>query len=318
MLSTWYAFRCRSFGEYRCSKTLNLGDARFLSLSAGSKWFLIPHSRCGEHLSEITLTHSCSKNLATYRPPKSKALIRANILKAPLLCILEPCLASHNLIVTPVVVLILDNLRPILNGAEVAFLFYHPLSPYLSSRSPNSSRSRTTPPTPSSSWDSLNDEMYPSSIHRFLTGCEAGGIKPVVFGFAPHAFAIDSPGSRPFHTCDDPFLSLTPRKHTITTPSAPRPATFKRILSPPLTHSPDPRSPLSSLSAPTFRSRSPCMVHGERERYTLHNDVAPVGASPPFHTPRITRHVTKGGVVPRSRPPSRSLAARRNKVVLMA
>ncbi|KAJ7193660.1 NUDIX hydrolase domain-like protein [Mycena pura] len=60
-----------------------------------------------------------------------------NKLKVPLLCILDPFMASNNLVVTPVVVLILDNtLRPILNTAEVAELFSHPLAAFLSSTPP--------------------------------------------------------------------------------------------------------------------------------------------------------------------------------------
>ncbi|KAF7332625.1 Glycoside hydrolase family 5 protein [Mycena kentingensis (nom. inval.)] len=105
-------------------------------------------------------------------------------MKVPLLCILEPFLASNNLVVTPVVVLILDNtLRPILNAAEVATLFSHPLSAFLSS----------TPPFPTEPelievpYHTSDDWTYqgPNGIkrvaraHRFLTGREAGGIKPV-------------------------------------------------------------------------------------------------------------------------------------------
>ncbi|KAJ7731704.1 NUDIX hydrolase domain-like protein [Mycena maculata] len=105
-------------------------------------------------------------------------------LKVPLLCILEPFLASNQLIVTPVVVLILDNtLRPILNTAEVASLFSHPLVSFLSS----------TPPFPTEPelievpYHTFGDWTYPgpngiprtSRAHRFLTGREAGGIRPV-------------------------------------------------------------------------------------------------------------------------------------------
>ncbi|KAJ7478180.1 NUDIX hydrolase domain-like protein [Mycena latifolia] len=107
-----------------------------------------------------------------------------NKLKVPLLCILEPFLASNQLIVTPVVVLILDNtLRPILNAAEVAFLFSHPLSSFLSSSPPFP----TEPELIEVSYHTSSDWTYPgpngiprtSRAHRFLTGREAGGIKPV-------------------------------------------------------------------------------------------------------------------------------------------
>ncbi|TFL00688.1 hypothetical protein BDV98DRAFT_109112 [Pterulicium gracile] len=57
--------------------------------------------------------------------------------KAPLLCVLEPFLASNSTLVTPVVVLILDNtLQPILNADEVTSLFSHPLSSFLSDEAP--------------------------------------------------------------------------------------------------------------------------------------------------------------------------------------
>ncbi|KAJ7264282.1 NUDIX hydrolase domain-like protein [Mycena rebaudengoi] len=107
-----------------------------------------------------------------------------NSLKVPLLCILEPFLASNHLIVTPVVVLILDNtLRPILNTAEVATLFSHPLSSFLSSTSPFTAEPELVevPYHTSSDWryTGPNGEPRMSREHRFLTGREAGGIKPV-------------------------------------------------------------------------------------------------------------------------------------------
>ncbi|KAJ8483389.1 hypothetical protein ONZ45_g14620 [Pleurotus djamor] len=117
--------------------------------------------------------------------------------KVPLLCVLQPFLASNQLLVTPVVVLILDNtLRPILNKAEVASLFSHPLESFLS----------TKPPFPQepevlelSSPDAVEDGGYHKffdipwdgsgvedgyaqrfvRVHSFLTGREAGGTKPV-------------------------------------------------------------------------------------------------------------------------------------------
>ncbi|KAJ7193653.1 hypothetical protein GGX14DRAFT_701098 [Mycena pura] len=80
----------------------------------------------------------------------------------------------------------LDNtLRPILNTAEVAELFSHPLAAFLSS----------TPPFPAepelieAPYHTISDWTYPRAgpnglprtarAHRFLTGREAGGIKPV-------------------------------------------------------------------------------------------------------------------------------------------
>ncbi|KAI0690270.1 NUDIX hydrolase domain-like protein [Cytidiella melzeri] len=101
--------------------------------------------------------------------------------KVPLLCILEPFLAGSNLIVTPVVVLVLDNtIRPILNEAEVALLFSHPLASLL--------KTETTSPDPAmvefdyhthtdiKEWIGLSGSYR---MHRFLTGREAGGTKPV-------------------------------------------------------------------------------------------------------------------------------------------
>ncbi|RDB20080.1 Nudix hydrolase 15, mitochondrial [Hypsizygus marmoreus] len=133
--------------------------------------------------------------------------------KVPLLCILEPFVAGNAIIVTPVVVLILDNtLRPILNDAEVASLFSHPLASFLT----------TTPPFPAEpeslevpyysyhDWASSgpNGTQWTTRGHRFLTGREAGGIKPVFgltagilirvatigYGRAP-AFEINPPGA---------------------------------------------------------------------------------------------------------------------------
>ncbi|KAG6830125.1 hypothetical protein H0H87_009095 [Tephrocybe sp. NHM501043] len=105
--------------------------------------------------------------------------------KVPLLCVLEPFVAGNATIVTPVVVLILDNTlrQPILNDAEVASLFSHPLASFL----------KTTPPFPAepeslevpyysyNDWTSPgpNGTTWTTRAHRFLTGREAGGIKPV-------------------------------------------------------------------------------------------------------------------------------------------
>ncbi|KAE9387749.1 WD40 repeat-like protein [Gymnopus androsaceus JB14] len=59
--------------------------------------------------------------------------------KAPLLCMLEPFYVEKQLLVTPVVVLILDNtLQPILNSTEVTALFSHPLASFLSCTPPAS------------------------------------------------------------------------------------------------------------------------------------------------------------------------------------
>ncbi|KAF7432538.1 hypothetical protein PC9H_004479 [Pleurotus ostreatus] len=131
--------------------------------------------------------------------------------KVPLLCVLEPFLASDQLLVTPVVVLILDNtLRPILNKAEVASLFSHPLHSFLSSKSPfphepESFELSSPHASDAEGYHTSFDIEWTGSgvnegyaqryvrIHSFLTGREAGGTKPV-FGLTAwmliHAAAI--------------------------------------------------------------------------------------------------------------------------------
>ncbi|KAF8512128.1 hypothetical protein JB92DRAFT_340107 [Gautieria morchelliformis] len=142
--------------------------------------------------------------------------------KVPLLCILEPFLAGNHIIVTPVVVLILDQtLRPILNAFEVQSLFSHPLlafletSPSRESEAPIPDRhlsSRTEKGTPSNNHSPVTiasgvgklrskstrstyalkplEQPYrvhedilwhgrPVRMHRFLTGREAQGVKPI-------------------------------------------------------------------------------------------------------------------------------------------
>ncbi|KAJ3574685.1 hypothetical protein NP233_g1586 [Leucocoprinus birnbaumii] len=104
--------------------------------------------------------------------------------KVPLLCILEPFLAAE-LVVTPVVVLILDNtLRPILNTDEVASLFSHPLASFLSTTSPFTASEPETVEVDyhksfSVEWSAPHGMKHPFLVHQFLTGREAGGIKPI-------------------------------------------------------------------------------------------------------------------------------------------
>lgn len=79
------------------------------------------------------------------------------------------------------VVLILDNtLQPILNKDEVSSLFSHPLASFLSSEAPFPSE----PESVEVAYHSYRDVRYINEdrkfrIHSFLTGREAGGIKPV-------------------------------------------------------------------------------------------------------------------------------------------
>ncbi|KAF9004221.1 hypothetical protein BDQ17DRAFT_1390265 [Cyathus striatus] len=104
--------------------------------------------------------------------------------EVPLLCILKPFLAAE-LIVTPVVVLILDNtLRPILNSSEVASLFSHPLASFLTTIPPFPSEPESVEVPYHTSFDFYSsgpngEKEYTMKVHQFLTGREAGGIKPV-------------------------------------------------------------------------------------------------------------------------------------------
>ncbi|KZO98079.1 hypothetical protein CALVIDRAFT_53211 [Calocera viscosa TUFC12733] len=100
----------------------------------------------------------------------------------PHLCTLEPFLAGNNLIVTPVVVLITDNaLHPMLNKPEVATLFSHPLLAFLSSEAPFP-RTRAGEEAYHTFRDiDWNPDPAAGKVrmHRFLTGREGEGIKPV-------------------------------------------------------------------------------------------------------------------------------------------
>ncbi|KAJ8516685.1 hypothetical protein ONZ45_g6043 [Pleurotus djamor] len=105
--------------------------------------------------------------------------------------------SSNQLLVTPVVVLILDNtLRPILNKAEVASLFSHPLESFLSTKPPFPQEPEVLELSSSEGvedggyhkffdipWDGSGvEDGYAQRyvrVHSFLTGREAGGTKPV-------------------------------------------------------------------------------------------------------------------------------------------
>ncbi|GJE87308.1 CoA pyrophosphatase [Phanerochaete sordida] len=117
--------------------------------------------------------------------------------RVPLLCVAEPFLAGGNLVVTPVVVLMLDNtIRPILNEAEVASLFSHPLASFLSEEAPfpvapdaatayhthHDMRDWVPSGPPECAEQNSTQPARPFRMHRFLTGREASGshsIKPV-------------------------------------------------------------------------------------------------------------------------------------------
>ncbi|KAF9020089.1 hypothetical protein BDZ89DRAFT_1072469 [Hymenopellis radicata] len=133
--------------------------------------------------------------------------------KAPLLCVMPPFLASNQLIVTPVVVLIVDNtLRPILNTAEVASIFSHPLKGFISSESPLSHEPDVLE-VPYHTYRDYDHRPGPDGvvrqfrIHSFLTGREAGGTKPVfgltasilmeaaILGYGQPDFEAQPPGA---------------------------------------------------------------------------------------------------------------------------
>ncbi|KAK2465862.1 hypothetical protein APHAL10511_001503 [Amanita phalloides] len=105
--------------------------------------------------------------------------------KVPLLCVLEPFLASNDLIVTPVVVLILDRtFRPILNTAEVASLFSHPVASFLDETPPfpHEPESLEVPYHTINEWKTTGPDgkVWPIRGHSFLTGREVGGIRPII------------------------------------------------------------------------------------------------------------------------------------------
>ncbi|CAK5266316.1 unnamed protein product, partial [Mycena citricolor] len=155
-----------------------------------------PQSRsAGRHLRRYACSGMMKGRFLNVCPCMCQIGLPADKLKVPLLCILSPVVASNYLVVTPVVVLILDNtLRPILNTAEVASLFSHPLASFLSSSPPFSTEPELVevPYHTTSDWryPGPNGQMYFSRGHRFLTGREAGGIKPV-FGLTA-AILIDA------------------------------------------------------------------------------------------------------------------------------
>ncbi|KAJ7799202.1 NUDIX hydrolase domain-like protein [Mycena olivaceomarginata] len=211
--------------EYHRPKRIKLTDARIPPLSAESK--------------------RCLKNLASYRPKKSKfpfpreksaAVLVALFVGRLGICTrsstlrsyagdtslpggkvdpedrtieetarreafeeiglprnkLQPFLASNHLIVTPVRITSFEYpylipsvvFQPILNASEVASLFSHPLASFLSS----------SPPFPT---ESELVELLPTRAHRFLTGREAGGIKPV-FGLTAFVLFFFLSPSRSF------------------------------------------------------------------------------------------------------------------------
>lgn len=101
--------------------------------------------------------------------------------RVPLLCVMEPFLAGNQMVVTPVVVLILDKtMQPSLNESEVTSIFSQPLASFLASSFPFHPYRAPDPSMPyhtTIEWEWSGGG--PIRMHRFLTGREADGVKPV-------------------------------------------------------------------------------------------------------------------------------------------
>ncbi|KAG2116778.1 NUDIX hydrolase domain-like protein [Suillus clintonianus] len=101
--------------------------------------------------------------------------------RVPLLCVMEPYLAGNKMVVTPVVVLILDKtMQPNLNESEVTSIFSQPLASFLASSFPFPPNRVADPSTP---YHTTMELAWSGGgtirIHRFLTGRETDGVKPV-------------------------------------------------------------------------------------------------------------------------------------------
>ncbi|KAG1848912.1 NUDIX hydrolase domain-like protein [Suillus subluteus] len=101
--------------------------------------------------------------------------------RVPLLCVMEPFIAGNKMVVTPVVVLILDNtMQPSLNQSEVTSIFSQPLASFLTSSFPFHPYRVPDPSVPYHT--TIECEWSGGGrirMHRFLTGREADGVKPV-------------------------------------------------------------------------------------------------------------------------------------------
>ncbi|KAG2740283.1 hypothetical protein P692DRAFT_20840686 [Suillus brevipes Sb2] len=101
--------------------------------------------------------------------------------RVPLLCVMEPFLAGNQMVVTPVVVLILDKtMQSSLNESEVTSIFSQPLASFLASSFPFHPYRAPDPSMPyhtTTEWEWSGGG--PIRMHRFLTGREADGVKPV-------------------------------------------------------------------------------------------------------------------------------------------
>ncbi|KAF7364278.1 Nudix hydrolase 15, mitochondrial [Mycena sanguinolenta] len=194
-----------------------------------------------------------------------------NKLQVPLLCVLEPFLSSNHLIVTPRVRLLVHFARlriesdtgfgtpqPILNASEVASLFSHPLTSFLSSSPPFPTEPELIEvpyhTTSDHTYLGPNDEIFPTRAHRFLTGREAGGIKPV-FGltacvFLPSLFHLPIPSLNSFMSLAA-YTSSAILIKAASVAHAPRVPDFEVM--PPGAQTPEARIAWSVYSSPTFR-----------------------------------------------------------------
>lgn len=101
--------------------------------------------------------------------------------RVPLLCVMESFLAGNQMVVTPVVVLILDKtIQPSLNEPEVTSIFSQPLASFLASSfpfHPYRVPDLSMPYHTAIEWEWGGGGSI--RMHRFLTGREADGVKPV-------------------------------------------------------------------------------------------------------------------------------------------
>lgn len=147
--------------------------------------------------------------------------------RVPLLCVLEPFLAGNQMVVTPVVVLILDKtMQPNLNESEVTSIFSQPLASFLASSFPFPPYRVPDPSTPyhtTTDWEWSEGSTI--RMHRFLTGREADGVKPV-FGFTASILiyvAIWGYGRPPDFEFQPPNAPTSAQQiaHALLTPSNP-------------------------------------------------------------------------------------------------
>ncbi|KAH9919694.1 uncharacterized protein B0H18DRAFT_625232 [Fomitopsis serialis] len=176
-------------GQYPKSRSAAVLVALFVGRHGDLYVLLIARLRC-EHMLATHRYLAESGSLAT--APSSRQLEGRRMKRSshrspesPLLCILEPFVAGSpgQLIVTPVVVLVLDKtIKPILNAPEVASLFSHPIGSLLHSEPPFATEHEML----ELKYHTYHDIDWRGGgkirMHRFLTGREAGGTKPI-FGF---------------------------------------------------------------------------------------------------------------------------------------